>query len=174
MAIYSESQIDEMAKSLLTETDLLSIPVDVYKIAQYKGFSLFQHQLDHGVSGLIVANDKVIRGFNSKKVMVVNESDSPLRKRFTIAHELGHYVLAGSPEQCYAHRDVGDYGQEERDANRFASALLMPKEDIMKEVARVKEKYPLAPNSFIIVEIAQAFLVSENAAEVRLKKLDLI
>jgi hypothetical protein len=74
----------------------------------------------------------------------------PGRRRFTIAHELGHWVLhcasgrAGAePVHCRSESlsedaVVGDDGEEsepppryppprERDANRFAAALLMPR-----------------------------------------------
>jgi predicted transcriptional regulator len=54
----------------------------------------------------------------------------PLRDNFTIGHELGHYVLhSGEPLGSERIR-VGRWGCEpvEREANRFAAALLMPKE----------------------------------------------
>lgn len=53
------------------------------------------------------------------------------RKRFTAAHELGHYVLAHGSEvlQCRSH-DIETWDpkvrQDERDANTFAAEVLMP------------------------------------------------
>ena len=53
-------------------------------------------------------------------VFLVMEKHSPSRSRFDAAHELGHLVM---------HADVAPASQEvEKQANRFASAFLMPRE----------------------------------------------
>lgn len=56
----------------------------------------------------------------NKLRILVRAGDSPLRQRFTIAHELGHVLLGFDP----AGRRRSD--EEERRCNRFAAALLMP------------------------------------------------
>jgi hypothetical protein len=56
----------------------------------------------------------------------------PGRKKFTIAHELGHYILPGHGElECVCKsRDIESWSRgvpsQEVDANRFASELLIP------------------------------------------------
>lgn len=54
----------------------------------------------------------------------VNSKRPADRQRFTLAHELGHLVL---------HRTLHE-GDIETEANEFASAFLMPKEDIQEEL----------------------------------------
>ncbi|MFP7242366.1 ImmA/IrrE family metallo-endopeptidase [Pediococcus pentosaceus] len=71
-------------------------------------------------------------------VILFNEVDSSERQRFTIAHELGHYLFLRRDHQLdsllkkskYRNYDVGDYSYQERKeeitANNFAADLLMP------------------------------------------------
>lgn len=67
------------------------------------------------------------------------------RINFTLAHELGHYLLHRrlSPEgiRCSS-RDMGDWrsehGQIEAQANRFASFLLMPLDDFRQQISGQK------------------------------------
>ncbi len=82
---------------------------------------------------------------------------SPRRDRFTIGHELGHY---------YLHSDQGEvpiiaYRQGstriEWEANWFAAALLMPKDEFLAKWSQCRN----------LVEVAQFFGVSQDAAKVR-------
>jgi Zn-dependent peptidase ImmA (M78 family)/DNA-binding XRE family transcriptional regulator len=59
-------------------------------------------------------------------VVVVDPAVEDDRKRFTLAHELGHLVMG---QETAADADAG-----ERLANRFASAFLVPKEIAVKEL----------------------------------------
>ncbi len=73
---------------------------------------------------------------------------SPIRDHFTIGHELGHYFLH------YEHRNPPDvpvsfhrYGTSviETQANRFAAALLMPKDEFLRVWAEFNgDTYALA------------------------------
>lgn len=90
--------------------------------------------------------------------------------------KLGHYLLhKKEPEGIYAHRDLGVYNEEERDANSFASALLMPKESVKKIVKELKEEYSDEILEYALVScIAKKINVSEQVAEVRLRKLEIL
>jgi Zn-dependent peptidase ImmA (M78 family) len=110
-----------------------------------------------------------------RRVIVVNSKHSSTRKRFTIAHELGHYFIQNKPSHCFAHRDAGNYSLEERYANNFASTLLMPEDEIIREVGNFKKtKIGEQPDSELINYIANEFDVSQSAAAIRLKKLHII
>jgi hypothetical protein len=93
------------------------------------------------------------------------------RDRFTIAHELGHYILhyllnndkSVQKGTFYANR-YGN-GQEEVEANWFASAYLMPRSSFFEEFNR---------HSGNLYEAAKTFKVSRQAAEVRARVLGLI
>ena len=144
-------------------------------MVSFYGFSVYDLDMDDNVSGIIIVDDKNINGFDTNRIIVVNSKHPSTRKRFTIAHELGHYILNNRPQKCYAHRDSGEvYDQEEKDANSFASALLMPEDDVRKYTeAYNKEAFG---NFYVglIPDIARRYNVSLSAAEVRLKKLGII
>lgn len=96
---------------------------------------------------------------------------SPERDRFTIAHELGHYVLHFLlPRTSGQNLELGlqaarfGKGQTEFEANWFAASFLMP-------ANAYKEKYTEASGS--IERVADFFDVSESAATVRAKALGL-
>jgi len=110
---------------------------------------------------------------NPKKFRIVVPSHtSPERDRFTIAHELGHFVLhylwkrqkdESYPEQVIAYRRGSE--RIEWEANWFAGAFLMPAE-------RFKEIFERFDGS--LWQIADYFNVSSKAVEVRAKDLGLI
>ena len=58
-------------------------------------------------------------------VIVIKESEWSERKRFTLAHELGHMVM-----------DVRHGVDREKAANRFAGAFLMPAEALWREIGK--------------------------------------
>jgi Zn-dependent peptidase ImmA (M78 family) len=109
--------------------------------------------------------------------LLVNESDPPYRKRFTIAHELGHHFLHLMSDGDFVDtkidlfRDTESTGEEssieqrrpEIQANQFASALLMPPE-------LVREAFK---NTHDLSELARIFNVSEAAMGFRLSRLGL-
>lgn len=92
-------------------------------------------------------------------------SDGPLRHRFTIAHELGHYFLHSQQGKLpmVAGRD-GTNRRVEWEANWFAAAFLMP-EPAFRAGADMYGRNPL--------RLAGQFLVSVEAAKVRLQTLGL-
>jgi IrrE N-terminal-like domain len=85
------------------------------------------------------------------------------RSRFTIAHELGHYILhaRAGKKPLYIRRDGS--GPVEWEANWFAAGFLMP-EDVFR--TRVAEGFGDA-------ELAEHFGVSKEAVQIRRQALSL-
>lgn len=81
------------------------------------------------------------------------------RQRFTIAHELGHLIL-----------DINKCLDEEKICNRFASALLMPKEAIINEFGNLRKNI----NFYELIAFKNEFKVSYSAIIYRLKDLNII
>jgi hypothetical protein len=95
----------------------------------------------------------------------------PLRDRFTIAHELGHYVLHYLYRKQILKDPITDlvaqrYGTSdvEREANQFAAAFLMPQADY-------EAAYHAAEGDHTI--LSRRFGVSRIASEVRAQALGL-
>ena len=92
-------------------------------------------------------------------VIVGSVAKSVERRRFTLAHELGHMVMAID----------GDL-DEEKACQRFASALLMPRKDLLFEVGQRRHAFGYAE----IIEIKRMYGVSATALIVRLRDLGVI
>jgi IrrE N-terminal-like domain len=92
------------------------------------------------------------------------------RKRFTIAHELGHYLMPNQQHQSdvCGKRDISHWGAHlpstELDANRFAAEILMPS-NVMASLLKAE------PTFDIVRTIATEFGVTLTAAGYRLVEL---
>lgn len=171
----TEEEIKREVQEILDETELLLVPVEIIKIANYYGFSVFEFDMEDEVSGMILVNDNTIEKYGTNKIIVVNSNHSSTRKRFTVAHELAHYIIQGKPRKCYAHRDSGVYNSEEREANSFASALLMPEDDLRSFIDSYEVHYGNKPTALNAVKLVMMrYNVSQSAAQVRLIKLGII
>lgn len=80
-----------------------------------------------------------------------------LRDRFTIAHELGHYVLHSKCGSTPLNVNREGSNRAEWEANWFAAALLMPESDFRQKVEEMKSDS----------ELAYHFGVSKQAVRVR-------
>ena len=88
------------------------------------------------------------------------------RRRFSVAHEIGHFLLhAAGGDEAAVYCRAGDLRPDpesperlrEREANRFAAELLMPEALVEQEVARIgPDPMVLAP-MFAVSDIAMGF-----------------
>lgn len=164
--------------SHLTKTDQVKIDGEVIKVLLQTNKSYPEDKLLDIVKGLGIEvymydfgeySDKVSGAIKPGKDSIptriyLNKKYSPERLTFTLAHELGHYLLHRTDDMKlridkfdYATNTVG--AKQETEANYFAAALLMPKDrflDVLKQT-----------NSF--TSVAKYFGVSESAARNRLR-----
>lgn len=110
------------------------IPVPVEKIATKHGIKIETAYLDDELSGMSFVKNDV-------SVIVVNGNHHPNRRRFTVAHELGHHLLHRPYLENNVHVDKVIYRNEvasqgtdrkEIQANAFAAELLMPASDLAR------------------------------------------
>jgi len=138
-------------------------PIDPVAIARTAGLRVLEAQLDEKTLGALVKNP------GQDPVIVLNESDSENRKRFTCAHELGHFVRRSTEGEKYltvdlrnSHSSTG-LDPEEVYANEFAASLLMPEDKVRSCVE----------TGMGDLEMAIRFKVSREAMQNRLANLDL-
>lgn len=153
----------EAAGELLETLGFTKPPVDAEAVARTCGIPVLEWPFDDALSGLVVETA-------SGPVIGVNVGHVTNRKRFTVAHELGHVALRHLDS---FHVDLGTSTQDgdppgynwrhERAANEFAAALLMP----ASLVRQVFSKTPSVP------ALAKTFAVSELAMGFRLENLGL-
>ena len=138
-----------------------AIGADLKPVVDAFGGRLHYQDLDEWVSesGSIFVHGR--RDFD----LLLASHTSPLRDRFTIAHELGHYFLHArqGDRPIVANRECTNK-RAEWEANWFAAALLMPESD-------VKSAWN---NTADVDYIASRFGVSRAAATVRLRVLDCV
>ena len=103
-------------------------------------------------------------------VIVLEGSDALNKKRFTCAHELGHYILrAGDPDYINVEgyvefRSTPSTAGEISDevfADQFAAFLLMPRDEVVRRFKNDRQVYMLAPH----------FGVSDEAMRYHLENL---
>ncbi|MFD2258949.1 ImmA/IrrE family metallo-endopeptidase [Chelativorans composti] len=141
-------------------------PVDVEGLANALGVKVSYANLRPETSGMIerIGDDRFR--------IVVNANHPRTRQRFTIAHELGHYMLhrhligegiednrayRSSCDGVYRNREIGP--SQETEANKFAVSVLMP-EHLMAEIRN-------NPNYNIPAAKARALGVCEHAYCIR-------
>ena len=96
---------------------------------------------------------------NTPVIVLLDGIKDGARQRFTIAHELGHLLL-----------DINNDVNEEKICNRFASALLMPKEAVINEFGLYRRNISF----FELKAFKNEFKVSYTAILYRLKDLNII
>jgi len=98
----------------------------------------------------------VIDGKDNFTIYVSNFT-SPLRDRFTIAHELGHYILHSGIGKIPMRVPRSGKNQVEFEANCFAAAFLMPANIFSEKLKKTNDASILAAE----------FCVSRSAIEAR-------
>ena len=162
----------ECAQNLLDRLSINDIPVPVEQVATAVGAQVRFFPLDDELSGMIF-----IKG--GKPIIGVNALHHPHRQRFTIAHEIGHFLLHRTRIENRVHVDKkfivyrdarSAHGSDliEVQANRFAAALLMPKPFLTKVLA--EEEYDIDDEQ-PTEALAKRLRVSKQALEFRIMSL---
>jgi Zn-dependent peptidase ImmA (M78 family) len=164
------SNNERIATDLLGED--LSLPIDIENIVAKKGIRLLPFDFKEDMSGVLILEDgDATIGYN------VNEAH--VRNRFTIAHELAHYILHKDDKDLFvdtdfkvlyrsAHIDIGQ--KHEKEANDLAACILMPEKLLRKEIDEIELDYT---DEDLIKALAKKFDVSTISMSIRLSKLKL-
>lgn len=154
----------EKAESLLKMAKVTDAPVDVHKIAGLLGFTVIESEFPNSYSGEIFIEGNV-------KSIGVNKNHTLKRQRFTIAHELGHYLNGHQyfdEEGKMLEDSEFDFNnplhKQEKEANLFASELLIPKNFLVKDLEK---------SGLDIEKLTEKYQVSEQALWIRLTTLRL-
>ncbi|MBN9483105.1 MAG: hypothetical protein BGO70_01210 [Bacteroidetes bacterium 43-93] len=179
----TRKEINDCVTGILQSLKINSLPVRIEDIAKSMGLQVISYPFTEDISGtLIVQNNIGIIGFN--------QFESKVRRRFTIAHELGHFMLHRDysdiflDKQYNAHvkndENVKQYFRVnnpnetitsqalEQQANAFAAAILMPEELLRNQVAIIDFDFG---SEEAIKYLARIFDVSTQAMSYRLANL---
>ncbi len=172
---YDVEKIEIIATEIREMFGLKETPTQIANILNKVGFKIYSLEMDETLSGRIgIANEfKEILG--SKKILQINSKDNRGHQRFTMAHELGHYIFDYDGHNRYANAyslaedDVNSPGEIR--VNRFAASLLMPK-NIFVDKYTARKTLGLDEVS-ICKSLAEEFEVSETAVSKRIVELGL-
>ena len=154
-------RIEDKLGAIRDHQDQNGYPVHVIPLAEALGINVYYVDWEDSMSGKIERDSE--RAGESGYAIFVNKNHHPNRRRFTIAHEIAHFVL---------HQDqIGDGifddamyrsglpQKAEFEANRLAADILMPWHLLSKAMD--------APG-YTVESLADLFQVSKSAMSIRL------
>ena len=164
-------KIEERTTRLLREADALVQPVNLKRILNRLKLKLVMKLMEQEYSGFLAVE---------KGVIAVNSRHAPVRRRFTVAHEIGHYHLHRKRSDAgtvFIDRTVyfranaleNENREMELEANAYAARLLMPK-ILLQRYFEAHTSVDLSQAASIKL-LAEEFHVSRDAMKYRLQNL---
>ena len=125
--INEYDDIEKVASTVRKAWGLGNNPIpDLIDTLEERGIKVFQSKALHDDKF-----DGLAAHVNGTPVIVVGHSWPGDRQRFTLSHELGHLIM----------KNILDDGlDEERAANRFAGAFLVPYSEVIKELGHSRSR----------------------------------
>jgi len=149
-----------LAEQLIKDARITVAPVSLQQVIEYlqttRELDVRRIEVSEKVSGLLVVCNKLDGEYAT---IGFNASHPWCRRRFTIAHEIGHLLL---DHGCSG--GEGDGSHNETEANAFAAELLMPRKLLKKD-------YVSSPD---VPTLARLYRVSDQALSIHLMTARLI
>jgi hypothetical protein len=162
--------VEAAALSELSAVGESSIPVNVYKLADRKGFTIRED-----LTGASCEEGQLLAVSGGYRVRL-RKAVTDARKRFSLAHEIGHsyfYRDAGEgPRHVIGVLNAAERSAEEKICNQFASTLLMPGMALRNYLQKVVTDSPPSIIS-VLQRAATEFQVSMPALLTRIGGLEL-
>lgn len=172
----NKQEVEQRAEQVLRETGTYRVPIPIDVVAHRLRLSVEAAPLGDNFSGvLVVEKERGAIGYNA--------SHAPVRQRFTIAHEIAHYLLHVKQNHrsqlfidryvAYRSDEVSSSGNDRNEvaANRLGAALLMP-ESLVRE--QIKKHALDLDDDEAVALLAKQFQVSTIAMTNRLANLGLL
>ena len=156
--VIDVSDIEFSAEALRSAWNLGTGPIsNLTELLEERGIKVLKLDLPVSLDGLTC----IVRGTGGLElpVIVCSSRKSNERQRFTLAHELGHLVMA-----------VSSGLDEEKACNRFAGAFLAPKAELVKQVGISRRRFGVDE----LVEVKQLFGISAASLVMRMRDLGII
>lgn len=156
-----------ISEAVLTARDLLKqlnlvIPLDLEKVLKELCIEYVEKPLGKGFDGIFIRNG------DSCGIMLNSNIVYEARKRFTIAHEIGHCFIPSHQRinnfECYSDR-IGTFNKKkeliEYEADTFAAEFLMP------QIIFSKDVYKITPSINSLKSLADKYKTSLTATAIR-------
>ncbi len=155
--------MEEISPLAIVAKHQMAPPVMLGPIANELGLKVNRLSLGKAMAGQITRDP--VRGGKSGFVVYINSDDAQKRQRFTLAHEIAHYILhrdlieSGIVDDTMYRSELSSY--HETQANQLAADILMP-----RRLVRAALKTTADPR-----QLAEMFDVSEQAMKIRLSSM---
>jgi len=165
--------VRDLSTDLLEKHNIVNAPVDVEKLAHALHLDVRKDKVEGDISGFLFRDHG-----KSSAIIGVNSRQHPNRQRFTIAHEIGHFLLHTGDKvhvdrgfEVRLRNDESSKGtdNDEKEANLFAAELLMPKAFVEKDIADIQTVDLMEEKT--IKTLADKYQVSTHAFAFRLAYL---
>ena len=163
-------EIRRKVKILLRSVGYSAPPTKLESIANFLGISIKYAPYSEGeLAGMLL--------FHPEPIIAINSAHHKNRQRFTIAHEIGHFLLHENEDVHIDERMIVLYRDEhsslainekEVEANQFAAELLMPRGVLLNDL----ESMPLdVEEDRQVTELAKKYGVSQQAMAFRIANI---
>ena len=131
----------EMAKKILRQHKINGVPTVLQAICERLGLEYVELDDPEELDGAVLEMD-------GTRIAMLNKAKPFVRARFTLAHELGHIFLNHDKREFYDPEVAREWGEDapenakpakEREADAFASELLIPMEQLKKHQGELKD-----------------------------------
>jgi IrrE N-terminal-like domain len=153
--------------SLILKAQPLTIPVDIEELAFALDITEIAELKTDGFEGGLLTDQ-----YRSKGIILVNKSSGPGRRRFTVGHELAHFLIpthkpvrtdsflcSRDDMATWTVTEQTTYERMEAEANRFSALILMPPPLLRPYMMRLGE-----PDLTGVLQVHTDFVVSKDAA----------
>lgn len=145
----------KLARKIVMEADITQPPVSLHKVITYlqslHDLEVLPYALGEKTSGVLVVEEE-------SATIGYNQHEGWYRRRFTIAHEIGHFLM-GHQHQGDSPEVEGKHDPRETEANQFAAELLLPLKYLKSDLSTgIKD----------LQELTQRYQVSKSAISVKI------
>lgn len=147
-----------LARNLVKDMKIAEAPISLQKVIEFlqKKRELLIQRYGFGdkVSGLLITCRREDDEYATKEyaTIIFNENHPWYRRRFTIAHEIGHLLL----EHTCTGEENGNHFEIE--ANNFAAELLIPRKILKKDFSKIQS----------VPELSKLYRVSQRALAIKI------
>lgn len=160
--VHPEALVDE----IIRQNPHIQTPIPVEDIARLAGISKIEPLSSDGFEGTLIANLE-----KSEGAIFYNSTRPRSRQRFTIGHELGHFLLPWHRQQTFqcTVEDISNRTNKnwENQANAFSAELLLPRLMLKSRLQKLKE-----PELAHVQDLARDFETSIEATARRVVELN--
>lgn len=166
--ISTHSRVDALAQKVRRLLDLGKRPALSLKetLEQDWSVKIFYEPLSEAGSAASMLHPKY------GAIIIINADEAPWRRNYDLAHELFH-LITWNTVTLEELADNSFHDDLEKKADRFASTLLLPSEEVKNELLNKRDSSRQITTADF-VDIAREFSVSTQALAFRLKNIGLI